>query len=102
MLTFQVSKFSRVVGALGSDTLSAIATSGPEMQVRLPLMMERDADMWTPSCFYCNVVAGETVEESWFEEHCLHRWKESYQPTEHISWSCWRSVEIKRIVKSYD
>ena len=90
MLTFQVSKFSRVVGALGSDTLSVIATSGPEMQVRLPLMMESDADMWTPSCFYCIVVAGETVEESWFEEHGLYRRKESHQLTEHINWSCWR------------
>ena len=34
MATIETEKFNNMVQAIGSDTISAIATSGPEMQVR--------------------------------------------------------------------
>ena len=37
MATIETEKFNNVVQAIGSDTISAIATSGPEMQVCIVL-----------------------------------------------------------------
>ena len=35
MANIETEKFNNMVQAIGSDTISAIATSGPEMQVRI-------------------------------------------------------------------
>ena len=35
MANIETEKFNNMVQAIGSDTISAIATSGPEMQVRV-------------------------------------------------------------------